>query len=192
MIKTEEVEKIEILTSHQLRDWLEKNYDRKIGVWLVTYKKATGHKYVSRWDVLDELLCFGWVDGIRKKVDDLRTMQYISPRKVEHWAKTYKDRVAVLINEDRMHISGIKSVQRSKDNGLWHFMDDVDNLILPDDLSKVLKKNANALQFFESINASSKRFALRWLKLAKTEKTRKGRIEKIASLSAKGEKLLGS
>ena len=71
-------------------------------------------------------------------------------------------------------------------------MDDVDNLIIPKDLSEALSQLEGAEAFFSSINDSSKRFVLRWIKLAKTEKTREKRIRKIAQLSANGEKLPGS
>ena len=119
-------------------------------------------------------------------------MQLISPRKTEHWAKSYKDRAAKLIEEGSMHEAGYKAIEISKSKGLWDFMDDVDNLIIPNDLAEALRKLTGATEFFESINDSSKRFVLRWIKLAKTEQTRKRRIEKIAVLSAKGEKLPGS
>ena len=169
-----------------------KNYAQPESIWLVTYKKSESDKYVSRWEVLDELICFGWIDGIRRKLDDKKTMQLISPRRVEHWAKTYKERAAKLISEGKMHESGLKAIEISKSNGLWDFMDDVDNLIIPKDLSYELSKRDGAADFFNSINPSSKRFALRWVKLAKTDKTRKNRIRKLAELSAKGEKLPGS
>ncbi len=192
MIKTEKFEKVEIKSVDELRLWLSENYKKPESVWLVTYKKGEPDNYVSRWDVLDELICFGWIDGIRRKLDDKRTMQLISQRKVEHWARTYKERAAKLIHEGRMHESGLRSIEISKRNGLWDFMDDVDNLIIPEDLSKALSRMEGATAFFASINNSSKRFTLRWLKLAKTEGTRKKRIQKIVELSAKGEKLPGS
>ena len=192
MIKTENFDKVEISSQEELRSWPIKNYAQNESVWLVTYKKNEPDKYVSRWDVLDELICFGWIDGIRRKLDDKRTMQLISQRKVEHWAKTYKERAAKLMNEGKMHESGFKAIEISKSNGLWNLMDDVDNLIVPDDLSRELSKRDGAADFFNSINPSSKRFVLRWIKLAKTEKTRKNRIQKLAELSAKGEKLPGS
>lgn len=142
--------------------------------------------------MLDELICFGWIDGIRQKLDENKTMQLISKRKAEHWAKTYKERAAKLILEEKMHSSGLKTIEVSKTNGLWNFMDDVDNLIIPKDLSNELSKLDGAAVFFNSINPSSKRFVLRWIKLAKTEKTRNNRIKKVAELSSKGEKLPGS
>ncbi len=192
MIETEKFEKIEIESSADLRNWLSKNYLNVNSFWLVTYKKSETTKYVSRWDVLDELLCFGWIDGIRRKLDDKRTMQLISKRKVEHWSKSYKERVSKLIDEEKMHESGLKSIEDSKSSGLWNFMDDVDNLIVPKDFKKALLQKTEAFDFFNSINDSSKRFVLRWLKLAKTEKTRQKKINQLVDLSAKGEKLKGS
>ncbi|NVJ85737.1 MAG: YdeI/OmpD-associated family protein [Algoriphagus sp.] len=192
MIKTDNFDKVEVSSQGELRSWLMKNYRQPESVWLVTYKKSEPGKYVSRWEVLDELICFGWIDGIRRKLDDKRTMQLISKRKVEHWARTYKERASKLIDEGKMHESGLKAIETSKSNGLWNFMDDVDNLIIPKDLSDELSKYDGAVDYFDSINDSSKRFVLRWVKLAKTEKTRKNRINKLAQLSAKGEKLPGS
>jgi uncharacterized protein YdeI (YjbR/CyaY-like superfamily) len=142
--------------------------------------------------VLDELLCFGWIDGIRRKLDDKRTMQLISPRRAEHWAKSYKDRVDKLILTGRMHQSGLITVDKAKASGLWYAMDDVDMLVIPEDLKDALSKRKGATEFFTEINASSKRFVLRWIKLAKTDETRRNRLEKIALLSSRGEKLPGS
>jgi uncharacterized protein YdeI (YjbR/CyaY-like superfamily) len=192
MIKTENFDKIEITSANDLRSWLLAHHHQEESVWLVTYKKSETGKYISRWDVLDELICFGWIDGIRRKLDDTRTMQLISKRKVQHWAKSYKDRAAKLIEEGSMHEAGLASIEAGKASGLWNFMDDVDNLIIPNDLAKALSKLEGATDFFQNINDSSKRFVLRWIKLAKTDKTRTNRIQKIAQLAAKGEKLPGS
>ncbi|MDX1314379.1 MAG: YdeI/OmpD-associated family protein [Eudoraea sp.] len=192
MIKTEHFEKLEVTSARELRSWLLVNHNQDKSVWLITYKKSELDKYVSRWEVLDELLCFGWIDGIRRKLDEKRTMQLISKRRVQHWTRTYKERVAKLIEKGKLHSSGYESIQLSKDNGLWNFMDDVDNLIIPGDLNEALHENPEAEAFFTTINDSSKRFVLRWLKLAKTEKTRKNRIQKLVNLSARGEKLPGS
>ena len=185
-------DRIEVKSIQELHDWLLDNHTSDESWWLVTYKKAITDKYVDRWDVLDELICFGWIDGVRKKLDEQRTMQLISKRKVQHWAKSYKDRAAQLTKEERMHASGLKSIEEGKTNGLWHFMDDVDNLIVPADLETSLKSTEGAFEFFNQINDSSKRNSLRWLKLAKTEKTRQKRLLELTRLSAHGEKLPGS
>ena len=192
MIKTENFKKVEIKAADALRSWLLENHKQEESVWLVTYKKIEPNCYVSRWEVLDELICFGWIDGIRRKLDERRTMQLISPRRVQHWAKSYKERASELMDDGRMHEAGLKSIEDSKSSGLWDFMNDVDNLVVPTDLSEALTQKSGASEFFNGINASSKRFVLRWLKLAKTEKTRKSRIERLVELSAKGEKLPGS
>ena len=182
MIKTENFDKVEIASVEELHSWLLKNHKHSESIWLVTYKKSEADKYVSRWEVLDELICFGWIDGIRRKLDGRRTMQLISRRKVEHWAKTYKERANKLLNEGRMHNSGLASIKQSKSSGLWNFMDDVDSLVIPNDLKNELSKLNGATTFFNTINDSSKRFVLRWIKLAKTDKTRMSRIKKISAI----------
>jgi uncharacterized protein YdeI (YjbR/CyaY-like superfamily) len=192
MIKTENFIQVEVKSSSELREWLLMNHTQKESIWLVTYKKEVTEKYVSVQEVLDQLLCFGWIDGIRRKLDQERTMQLIAPRKVEHWSQTYKLRFAKLEELGLIHQSGFNAVEASKKAGLWNFMDDVDNLIIPYDLQEALTKNNEAKLFFEAINASSKRFVLRWIKLAKTDKTRASRIEQIVQLSLRGEKLKGS
>ena len=192
MIKTENFEQVVVENQAALREWLLEHHQQEASIWLVTYKKSEKEKYVSREEVLDELLCFGWIDGIRRKRDEKTSMQLIAPRKAQHWAKSYKERAAKLMEEGKMHAAGQASIDRGKASGLWHFMDDVDALILPEDLKSALKALPPAATFFDSINPSSKRFVLRWIKLAKTEKTRKSRILKIAQLAAKGEKLPGS
>jgi uncharacterized protein YdeI (YjbR/CyaY-like superfamily) len=108
MVKTENFLQVEINSASQLRKWLEKNHTQKESIWVVTYKKEVKEKYVSVQEVLDELLCFGWIDGIRRKVDEQKTMQLISLRQVQHWTKTYKDRFAKLEEEGRMTDAGRK------------------------------------------------------------------------------------
>lgn len=192
MTKTENFKKVEVQSQAELRAWLAAHHTQKESIWLVTYKKSTPDKYVSTGAVLDEVLCFGWIDGIRRKLDADRTMQLIGPRRQQHWSKTYKDRVAKLEKEGKMMPAGRAVVELSKANGLWTFLDDVDALITPPDLQAKLETDASALDFFEAINPSSKRFVLRWLKLAKTDKTRQSRIIKIFELSLNGKKLPGS
>jgi uncharacterized protein YdeI (YjbR/CyaY-like superfamily) len=192
MIATDNFEKVEVASSLELREWLSQHHHQIQSVWLVTFKKSVPEKYLSTADVLDELLCFGWIDGIRRKLDENRTMQLISPRKSQHWAGTYKSRAANLIAEGRMQEAGFQAMARSKEEGLWDFMDDVDKLFVPEDLMEVLNRYEGAIEFFQSINPSSKRFVLRWIKLAKTAKVRESRLIKISTLASKGQKLEGS
>ena len=191
MIKTEDFKKVEICTQGELRAWLIEHHTQDESVWLITYKKQVEDKYVSTGQVLDELLCFGWIDGIRRKLDDERTMELIGPRRKQHWAKSYKDRAQRLIDEELMMPAGLKAIEVSKKNGLWNFMDDVDALVKPDDLIQSLNEHPPAFEFFNAFAPSVQRFILRWIKLAKTDKTRKSRIVKTARLAQIGEKIPG-
>ena len=192
MIKTEDFEQVEVTSAAQLRLWLEDHHAQPEAVWLVTFKKHTGSRYVTRDEVLDELLCFGWIDGIRRKLDQDRTMQLISPRRVQHWARSYKERAARLQAEGRMLPPGIRAIEESNRAGLWDFMDDVDALVRPQDLESALAAYPDATRHFEAFPDASKRFVLRWIKLAKKLETREKRIERIAELAQRNERLPGS
>jgi len=191
MIKTENFKQVEITSKLQLREWLYVNHTKNESIWLVTYKKQTIENYVSVQEILDELLCFGWIDGIRRKLDENRTMQLIAPRKVEHWTKTYKDRFAKLDSKGLVENAGKEAVKKSKANGLWNFMDDVDELIKPTDFIQSLDKYENAINNFNAFGASSQRFILRWIKLAKTNETRAKRIKQASDLANKNLKIPG-
>ena len=117
MVKTENFEQIEVSSAAQLRAWMVNNHNQKESIWFVTYKKHIADKYVSISEVLDELLCFGWIDGIRRKLDEDKTMQLISPRQTQHWAQTYKVRFAKLEKQGLVAEAGKASVKRSKENG---------------------------------------------------------------------------
>lgn len=186
MIKTEDFEQVEIASVEALRTWLEANHGQTTSVWLVTFLAATPDKYVARDAVLDELVAFGWIDGIRRKLDSTRTMQMISPRKAEYWAQSYKDRAARLLAEGRMAEPGRLSMERGKASGLWDFMADVDALIVPDDFATALTQAGGD---FDGFAPSYRRNVLRWIKLAKTASTRAKRIAKAAETVARGEKM---
>jgi len=192
LTRTENFQKVQVSSSQELRSWLAEHYDQPDSVWLVTFKKHTGGAYVSRDQVLDELLCFGWIDGIRRKLDADRTMQLISPRQVQHWAKSYKDRAARLIDEGRMEAPGLESIRRSKESGLWDFLDDVDALIVPVDLAEALDALPEARRHFDAFPPANRRFVLRWIKLARKPETRQKRIARMAELASRNERLPGS
>lgn len=181
----EDLEQVIVASVLELHKWLLRNHAQKDSIWLVTYKKTVPTNYVSREQVLDELVSFGWIDGMRKAIDDTTTMQLISPRKTKPWAKTYKDRAERLMAEGRMQAPGLTSINLAKSSGSWDEMNDVDLLIIPDDLLSALKSNGNALAFFEAFPPSTKRNILRWIGSAKTSGTRTKRINE-AAVAAKG------
>ncbi|MEL6613447.1 MAG: YdeI/OmpD-associated family protein [Bacteroidota bacterium] len=186
------LEQVSVASAAEWRAWLEANHAQEASIWLVTYKKSVPGKYVSASEVLDEALCFGWMDGRRKKLDAQRTMQLLSPRKTQHWAKSYKDRVARLTAEGRMHEAGLRVVAAAKASGMWDFMNDVDALVVPADLEAAFERNPVAWAHYEAFPDSAKRDLLRWIKLAKRSQTRAARIEKAVALAAQNKRASGT
>ena len=187
-----ELERVEVASIDDMRRWFEANHDQRESIWLVTYKKSVPEKYISLQDVLDVVLCFGWLDGRRMKLDEARTMQLLAPRKTQHWAKSYKDRVARLTAAGRMHPAGLAVVEAAKASGAWDFMNDVDALIKPADLVTALKQHPPALKYYEAFPDSAKRDILRWIKLAKKPATRAKRIQQTAELAAQNKRASGT
>lgn len=188
MLPTDRFAQLEVTSLAQLRDWLAANHGRDEGVWLVTWLKAVPDKYVDRWDVLDVLLCFGWIDGIRRKLDATRTMQLITPRRQQAWAQSYKDRVARLEAAGRMAEPGRVAIARSQAAGLWDATQAVDALLVPDDLRMVLR-DAGGEAWFDAAAPSYRRNVLRWIAAARAPATRAGRLNRVAVASATGTRL---
>lgn len=188
-IPTERFEQVEVSSANELHDWLLTNHKRSENVWLVTFKKQVPNKFVSVEEILDELIAFGWIDGIRRKLDNERTMQIIGPRHTQAWAKSYKDRAAKLIEQGKMTAAGLAAIETSKENGLWDYWVDVDALIVPSDLDQALSKLALAKTNFDNSAPSYRRNLLRWVKLAKTDATREKRIAQIVEFATRNEKI---
>lgn len=189
MTKTENFDQVHIASPDQLWDWLSLNHAQEQSVWLVTWKKETPEKYVPREQVLDALIAYGWIDGIRRKRDDGKTMQLIGPRQQKVWAKTYKDRAERLEQEGRMKPAGRRAIEQAKAAGLWGAMEDVDALVVPDDLTTALKAQPPANAFFEAAAPSYRRNILRWIGAAKTEPTRAKRIRIVVEHSSERRKV---
>jgi uncharacterized protein YdeI (YjbR/CyaY-like superfamily) len=189
LIKTERFAQVEVRSAQDLRHWLEANHAQSDSVWLVTFKKHTGTAYLSRSEVLDELLCFGWVDGLARKLDADRTMQLISPRQADAWTQTYRDRAARLEREGRMQESGRAAIARSQAAGLWMAHLDVDALVVPSDLASALQALPPAYTCFIAFGPSHRRNVLRWIASAKQSATRAKRIAITVALAAEGKKV---
>lgn len=189
MIQMDLFPRVEIHSAADLRAWLVTHHEQTESVWLVTWKKAPGSPYVSREEVLDELVAFGWIDGLRRKLDQDRTMQLISPRKQQAWAANYKRRAERLEAEGRMHHAGRAAIAAAMAAGRWDETAEVDALIIPSDLDQAFGAHETAQQFFHAAAPSYRRNVLRWLHGAKRAETRACRIARIVELSAKGEKV---
>ncbi|XOY56351.1 MAG: YdeI/OmpD-associated family protein [Rhodobacterales bacterium] len=188
-LPTERFEQVQVGSVCELRNWLTAHHTQSENVWLVTFKKSVPDKFVSTQDILDEVISFGWIDGIRRKLDDDRTMQLIGPRQTQAWAKSYKDRATRLIADGRMAQAGLRSIAASKENGMWDYWADVDALIVPDDLRAALDGTLFAAQNFDESAPSYRRNLLRWVKLAKTPPTRSKRIAQIVDFAERTEKI---
>lgn len=179
---------VEIEAAQDLWDWLAVHHAQRESVWLVTWKVQHTQRYVSREEVLDALIAYGWIDGRRLKLDNDRTMQLISPRKQHAWADSYKRRAARLETEGRMHPAGQAAVVAGQQSGLWHISDPIDGLIDPPDLTAALIAFGGDV-WWQNAAPSYRRNVLRWIGSAKRSETRTLRISTAAALSAKGEKV---
>jgi uncharacterized protein YdeI (YjbR/CyaY-like superfamily) len=169
------------------RKWLDKNHQTKQSIWLVYFKSSTKVASLTWSEAVDEALCFGWIDSTKKTIDEERYMQYFTRRKPSStWSKINKDKVANLIQNKLMTEAGFDSIKTAKQNGNWALMDDVENLIIPEDLRIALSKNEPSLDFFQSQSKSIKKGMLHWVVVAKRPETRQRRIAEIAQAAAKG------
>jgi len=168
---------VEVKTREALQNWLAENHAQKSGVWLVTYKKGTEH-YIRYDAIVEECLCFGWVDSLPRKLDAERSMLYIAPRKAgSNWSGPNKERIERLQKKGLLYPAGMAKVEAAKKDGSWSFLDDVEAGILPDDLEQALSENPTAAKYFDEFPRSVKRGILEWIKNAKRDKTRAKRIE---------------
>jgi uncharacterized protein YdeI (YjbR/CyaY-like superfamily) len=188
-IRTENFQKVEVQSAEELVEWLASHHPQAESVWLVTYKKSEPDRYVSRDEVLDALIAFGWIDGIRRKLDEERTMQLISPRKQQAWTQTYKDRADRLKRLGRMRSPGLAAIARSKGAGQWNASAPVDALIIPEDLAHALAADPEAEDFFRNTAPSYQRNVLRWIANAKRAETRAKRIAQTVAQSAARKKV---
>ncbi len=159
------------------RQWLEDNHPHTAGVWLVSYKKATGKPRFDFDEAVEEALCFGWIDSKANKLDEERSMVWFTPRKPRTgWSKINKERVAKLIEAGRMSAAGLAKVAAAQKDGSWNALDAVDALEIPSDLEKAFSKNKTARGYFEAFPRSVKRAILVWISSAKKPETRAQRI----------------
>jgi len=176
-------------TRSQWRAWLAKHHTQIEGVWLISYKKATGKPRVDYDESVEEALCFGWVDSKGNKLDDERTMLYFAPRKARSgWSKPNKERVERLIGAGLMMPAGLAKVEAAKKDDTWTLLDSVEALEVPPDLKKALKVLPNALTNWDAFPRSAKRGILEWISNAKKPETRAKRIEETARLASENKR----
>lgn len=172
-------------TRAEWRAWLDAHHDTSPGIWLVQWRTATGRRRMTYDDVVEEALCFGWIDSRGNRLDEERSMTLMTPRRpASVWARSNKERVERLIAEGRMTEAGLRAVDRARANGSWTMLDDVDDLVVPDDLALALSRDEQARRCFDAFPPSAKKTILYWIKSAKRAETRRHRIEETVRLAA--------
>jgi uncharacterized protein YdeI (YjbR/CyaY-like superfamily) len=131
------------------REWLELNHKNKEAVWLIFYKKKSPNFNLSWSDSVDEALCFGWIDSVKKTIDNEKYRQYFSKRKEKsNWSKVNKEKVKVLIEKGLIKEAGYKSIEIAKENNSWTLLDAVEALITPEDLKEEFANHNGSLKYF--------------------------------------------
>lgn len=173
------------------RQWLARHHADASEVWLVFYKRHTGKPTLSYNDAVEEALCFGWIDGIRKSIDDERYMHRFTPRKPDsRWSETNRKRVARLTDAGLMTAAGKRAVRRARESGKWDEppRSPVD-FSMPSELRRRLTQDHGAEQFFLSLAPSYRRQYIAWVASAKRADTRERRADEALELLRSGKKL---
>jgi uncharacterized protein YdeI (YjbR/CyaY-like superfamily) len=172
------------------RAWLEKNHTKPAGIWIIFYKKTSGKKSISYAQALDEALCFGWIDGQSKGIDEASWKQRFTPRRTKSiWSKRNREHVARLIKEKRMTPAGLKEIAAAKQDGRWESAyDSPKTMDVPADFLRELRRDPGAYAFYETLNRASI-YAIAWrLQTAKKPETRMRRMEALLSMLKAGKK----
>jgi uncharacterized protein YdeI (YjbR/CyaY-like superfamily) len=180
---------VEVTSQGAWREWLAANHGTSPGVWLVTYKKAEGDRYVPYDATVEEALCFGWIDSKSRALDERRSMLLMTPRKRgSGWSRPNKERLERLFAAGLMAPAGVAVVEAAKADGSWTALDEIENLVEPPDLSAALDAMPAARASWDGFPRSAKRALLEWISLAKRAETRAKRIEETATRAARGER----
>jgi len=167
------------------RQWLLENHQSKSSIWLIYYKKKANTPTITHSEAVDEALCFGWIDGIRKTLDENRFIQFFCKRKPKSgWSKINKGKIKALIEKDLIAPAGYEAIEIAKQNGSWTILDEVEELIIPKDLAAAFKTQKGSKDFFLKLSKSAQKMILSWLVMAKRPETRLKRIHEIVESAA--------
>ncbi|MFP5341311.1 MAG: YdeI/OmpD-associated family protein [Candidatus Limnocylindria bacterium] len=171
------------------RAWLIANHETSSGAYLVSWRRGTGRPAVSYAEAVEEALCVGWVDATARALDAERTMLWFTARRPRSgWSRPNKERVARLIDAGLMLPAGLAAVEEAKRRGTWSLLDDVEDLVVPDDLAVALAANPPAREHWDAFSRSARRGILEWIVQARRPETRAARIAETATLAARNER----
>jgi uncharacterized protein YdeI (YjbR/CyaY-like superfamily) len=170
--------------------WLEKNHATATELWVGFYKKDSGKRSITWPESVDQSLCFGWIDGIRRRIDKISYQIRFTPRRGGSiWSATNIKRAKELVEQRRMRPIGLKAFAARIENksGIYSYEQRSTELRQP--YASLLKKNKAAWNFFQTQPPSYRKMIGWWIISAKKEQTRMARLAKLISESAKGKRL---
>jgi uncharacterized protein YdeI (YjbR/CyaY-like superfamily) len=174
----------------ELEAWLEEHHRTAPGLWVELAKKGSGVPSPSAADVNDAALCYGWITGLRRSRDDVRYLQKITPRRPRStWSQVNVKRVAELTAAGRMREAGLAEVAAAEADGRWEaaYASQRDAEV-PPDLTAALRENPRARAAFESLGRTERYQIVLGLLKARTDRTRKSRLERtLAALASGGQ-----
>jgi len=177
-------------TATAFRDWLAQNHASAKELWMRLYKKHTGVPSITYAEALDQALCFGWIDGLKKSGDDQSWIQRFTPRGPRsQWSKVNTSHAERLIKTKQMTPAGLAAVKAAQADGRWEAAyDSARNAVPPADFLAALNHDKKAAAFFATLNQSNRYAILYRLQTAKRPETRARRMTQILGMLAKGEK----
>jgi uncharacterized protein YdeI (YjbR/CyaY-like superfamily) len=183
-----EFAQVQVNSRAELRAWLTENAAQTQSIWLVRFKKP--HPCYFPYDeVVEEVLCFGWIDSLPRKLDDLRTQLLLSPRRAgSGWSTVNKAKIARLVDQHLITARGLAAIRKAKLDGSWTLLDSAGQLELPSDLVAAFEAQPGSATCFGAFSASTRRATLEWVAQAKKPETRARRVAEIASFAAQNEK----
>ncbi len=182
---------LEVKNRKEWRNWLEKNYSNSQEIWLIYFKKHTNKPTITYTESVEEAICFGWIDGIKKRIDDKRYTHRFTPRKKNSkWSPTNIAIAKKMIKTKMMTKAGLKVYEERKEYDLdfLKIRSSFENS-LPADLEQKLKKNKIAWNNFENLAPSHKKQYILWINSAKKDETKQKRFLEAIKLLEKNEKL---
>jgi uncharacterized protein YdeI (YjbR/CyaY-like superfamily) len=180
---------VEFASKDAFETWLEEHHATSDGVWIKIAKQGSGIPSVNRAGALDVALCFGWIDGQAKPIDETHYLQKFTPRRARSkWSKINVGKVAELIESGRMRPAGHAEIERAKADGRWDAAyEPPSTSTVPPDLQAELDADAEVKANFEALSSSNRFSILYRLQDAKKPETRARRLEKFVGMLKRGE-----
>ncbi len=171
------------------RRWLQKHHDSATELWVGFYRKGSGRTGISYPDAVDQALCFGWIDGVRKRVDDIRYVNRFSPRTAKStWSLVNRRRVGELTRLGLMAPPGVAAFKARDPKRSARYSFENRPASLASELEKTFKSQRAAWAFWEALPPGFRRTVTWWIMSAVKEETRRARLAKVIADAARGRR----